>query len=238
MLIPNHPHDERLSALASGDPDARADASLTDHVASCVRCTDTVAELGALRASLAELPDLRPLRPLQLVPPVEDAPPSRVDALGGWARRFFAPMLTAGAALALVGLVGTTAPLLNGMAASGAGPFGIFENVGANLDGGADSGAETGDGPARLNTGPEAAPSGEASGDPATFDASEEATGSSHEPDEMRSSAEAPMVADGDDSQRTALAEQRPIWPMVLFAGVAIMIAAALLRWILAPRAG
>ena len=70
MLIPNHPHDERLSALASGDPEAVADSALSEHVASCVRCTDTVAELGALRAALAEMPDLQPHRPLQLLPPV------------------------------------------------------------------------------------------------------------------------------------------------------------------------
>ena len=107
MLIPNHPHDERLSALASGDPDAVADSALTEHVATCVRCTDTVAQLGAIRASLAELPDLRPHRPLQLLPPVPDVP-ERADRVGGWARRLFGPMLTAGAALALVGLVGTT----------------------------------------------------------------------------------------------------------------------------------
>ena len=35
MLIPNHPHDERLSALASGDPEAVADSALSEHVASC-----------------------------------------------------------------------------------------------------------------------------------------------------------------------------------------------------------
>ena len=114
MLIPNHPLDERLSALASGDPDAVADAALSEHVASCVRCTDTIAELRALRASLAELPDLRPHRPLQLLPPVADPESSRADRVGGWARRLFAPALTAGAALALVGLVGTTVPILGG----------------------------------------------------------------------------------------------------------------------------
>ena len=70
MLIPNHPNDERLSALASGDPEAVADSALSEHVASCLRCTDTVAELGALRAALAEMPDLQPHRPLQLLPPV------------------------------------------------------------------------------------------------------------------------------------------------------------------------
>ena len=79
MLIPNHPDDERLSALASGDPEAAADAVLTEHLATCIRCTDTVAELGALRASLAELPDLQPHRPLRLLPPVDEPAPSRTD---------------------------------------------------------------------------------------------------------------------------------------------------------------
>ena len=69
------------------------------HVSSCVRCTGLVEELGALRASLAELPDLRPHRPLRLLPEVEPSA-RRVDRLGGWARRLFAPVLTAGAALA------------------------------------------------------------------------------------------------------------------------------------------
>jgi hypothetical protein len=52
----------------------------------------------------------------------------------------------------------------------------------------------------------------------------------------MRSEDE--VTAQGSDSQREAFLEERSIWPMLLFAGVAIMIAAALLRWILAPRAG
>jgi predicted anti-sigma-YlaC factor YlaD len=121
MLIPNHPDDERLSALASRDADALDDASLTEHVATCARCGPLVDELGALRAALADLPDVAPSRPLSLLPPVE-ADNSTVDRLGGWARRFFAPVLTAGAALALVGVVGTAAPALSG-AQSGAAVF-------------------------------------------------------------------------------------------------------------------
>jgi hypothetical protein len=43
---------------------------------------------------------------------------------------------------------------------------------------------------------------------------------------------------DGDDaeqlSQETSV--ERSPWPMVLFAGLALMVAAGLLRWILAPR--
>ena len=113
MLIPNHPDGERLSALASDDTDATADRTLTDHVATCVRCTDLVNELGALRVSLAALPDLSPSRPLQLVPGVE-AGSTSPDTVGGWARRLFAPFLVAGATLAFVGLVGTALPGFSG----------------------------------------------------------------------------------------------------------------------------
>lgn len=222
MLIPNHPHDERLSALASGDPEAVADSVLSEHVASCHRCTDTVEELGALRASLAELPDLHPHRPLQLLPPVTEPAPSRVDRVGGWARRFFAPVLTAGAAIAMVGLVGTTAPLIASSAQSGA-PDSIEEaqgeeqaepsaHRGANeILGGAES---TGEGPTSADS---------------------DGRAGAEEPAQYQPFAQ---DDDGTDSEQFALTDERSIWPMVLFAGVALMVAAALLRWILAPRAG
>ena len=42
----------------------------------------------------------------------------------------------------------------------------------------------------------------------------------------------------GNETTPLDLDERSTVWPMLLFAGVAIMIAAALLRWILAPRAG
>jgi anti-sigma factor RsiW len=218
MLIPNHPNDERLSALASGDPEAVADSALSEHVASCVRCTDTVAELGALRAALAEMPDLQPHRPLQLLPPVPDAP-ARADRVGGWARRFFAPMLTAGAALALVGFVGTASPLLGGLAASGAADSGGQElrvGAGAPADASQDSAFE-----------------GTSAGD---------AESEGEEPSEFQplqsGDAAEPDADSGGDAERLVVTDDRPVWPMLLFAGVAIMIAAALLRWILAPRAG
>jgi anti-sigma factor RsiW len=218
MLIPNHPHDEQLASLASGDPDALADAALTEHLASCERCTDIVAELGALRASLAELPDLRPHRPLQLLPPVEDAP-SRVDVLGGWARRFFAPMLTAGAALAIVGLVGTTGPLIGG-ADSAAGLGETFQNIGSELSG--DGGAAAASHESDMGLGATEADATDDRAMAAQPDATERAA----------------TDDEGAESQRPSPTEERSIWPMLLFAGVAIMIAAALLRWILAPRAG
>jgi hypothetical protein len=220
MLIPNHPHDERLSAMASGDPEALADSLLSEHVALCQRCTDTVAELGALRASLGELPDLPPNRPLRLLPPVTDVPPARVDGVGTWARRIFAPVLTAGAALAMVGLVGTTAPLLGGLAG---------QADSAPLEGGADMAA------------PQASSEDDTASELDTYVGSE-LTGGADSGTALEPGAEAQS---GEDSERSALETQdatvsaeRSIWPMILFAGVAVMIAAALLRWILAPRAG
>jgi hypothetical protein len=50
---------------------------------------------------------------------------------------------------------------------------------------------------------------------------------------------EAPVASDGDDesdSDGMDVEGARPIWPMVLFAGVALVVAAGLMRWILAPR--
>jgi hypothetical protein len=238
MLIPNHPHDERLSALSMGDPEAAADAALTEHVASCVRCTDTVAELGALRASLAELPDLQPHRPLQLLPPVADMP-ARADRVGGWARRFFAPMLTAGAALALVGIVGTASPLLGGLASSGAAAsMEAAElgqgNAGAALD---DEGGTDTDQPVAAPSAHELAAGGSDAG---ASSRAEAATGSDGGDQPLSSEAEVarPAGSSSDGQQQAFADEDRSVWPMLLFAGVAIMIAAALLRWILAPRAG
>ena len=221
MLIPNHPRDERLSALASGDPEAVADAALSEHVASCQRCTGTVAQLSGLRASLAELPDLRPHRPLQLVPPVEDPAPSRVDRVGGWARRFFAPVLTAGAALAMVGLIGTTAPLV-GPASQGAAPDTAemaapdatdqrLSNDGAvELDSGGAAGAGSGESAEEQS---DVQPL-QSEADVSTLDTTE----------------------NGGEEQTSAPTAERSVWPMVLFTGVALMVAAALMRWILAAR--
>jgi hypothetical protein len=216
MLNQQHPDDERLSALASRDGDAVADAALASHVESCARCTDLVDELGALRMSLAELPDLRPHRALQLLPPVADAPVA--DGAAGWVRRFFAPALTAGAALAMVGLVGTAVPALDGMAAGGS----IFSNVGSNLDGAA-PGAEA-DGASRGNEEPAASDAGLAPAEGGEGSVTAQESGS-------------------DDFERLEtvdgyLPAERSLWPMVLFTGVALMIGAALLRWILVPRAG
>ena len=212
MLNQHHPDDERLSALASRDDDATADVALASHVESCARCTDLVAELGALRISLAELPDLRPHRPLRLVSPVAEQ--SSADGVAGWIRRFFAPALAAGAALAMVGLVGTAAPALDGMASGG-----IPQDAGTNL----------------------AAPGAEADGAGRDTDVSQgsdaafEAAG-----DEESATSEEGEAADTErfETLEGDLPAERSPWPMVLFTGVALMIGAALLRWILVPRAG
>jgi len=226
MLIPNHPDPERLSALASGDTDATADASLSAHVSTCVRCTSLVDELGALRMSLAELPDLRPHRPLRLLPEVVEAP-SSVDRLGGWARRFFAPVLTAGAALAMVGLIGTTVPALENLSGAQPGAVGASqqtEDAGAEPDAARAEGTDDDTFAGVSDGGESATESGAAV--PLQSGAVRLSTG--NEP------------GDGDSAgqlDRTSSAERSP-WPMVLFTGVALMVAAGLLRWILAPRPG
>lgn len=225
MLIPNHPDPERLSALASGDTDATADASLSAHVSTCVRCTALVDELGALRMSLAELPDLRPHRPLRLLPEVADQP-SRVDRVGGWARRFFAPALTAGAALAMVGLIGTTVPAVGNFADAGAQSATDGPERGG-LDGAIETDLSPSAEPGTANyEGPEAVGSGAAMPlNSGTDDQGRVTTG------------EEPDSEDGGQLFQDTTVPERSPWPMVLFAGVALMVAAGLLRWILAPRA-
>lgn len=234
MLIPNHPDDERLCALASRDTDAVADAGLTTHVSSCIRCTELVDELGALRLALADLPDLAPSRPLQLVPPVEADHAD--DRLGGWARRFFAPVLVSGAALVLVGVIGTAAPGFGGMASSGqAAPQEAAVASSAERDSAASEPAATralvsaSDSAAE----PEAFAGGEA--------ASSEVPPASDEVQTLQSDGGLAAVDTGTDREETAtaqtdLAADRSPWPMVLFAGVALIVAALLMRWIFAPR--
>lgn len=225
MLTSNHPDDERLSGLASRDDDATADAALTAHVSTCDRCTDLVTELGALRASLAELPDVAPSRPLQLLPPV-DAPATAGAA--AWVRRLFAPAITAGAALAMVGLIGTAGPLLGGMASSSA----IFQNVGENLAGGEDAGSSTAP---LVSTDDVEQPAAEDEGAEAysPFQSDEVVTGGAAAGDSDASSRDAAR-----DLGTTELPAERSPWPMVLFTGVAVIVGAVLLRWILVPRAG
>jgi hypothetical protein len=207
MLIPNHPDEERLSALASRDADATADAALVTHVTSCIRCTGLIDELGALRASLAELPDVAPHRPLRLLPDVEAKQP---DRLGTWARRVFGPLMAIGAAFALVGMVGTVAPSFEGLRASAGGQERDVASIGAD---------------AEIQPGEPGLAAGGLSSDtarPATQNG-EDDDGVASVPDEV---------------ELVTTDPERSPWPMVLFTGVALLIAAALLRWILDPRAG
>jgi len=224
MLNQNHPDDERLSALAAADVDATADTGLTAHVSSCDRCTQLVSELGVLRMALGDLPDLRPSRPLQLLPPVDAD--RGVDRLGGWARRFFAPVVAAGAALALVGTVGTAAPVLDQMASGGAGGGGADSGAVQELLEPAGSAAR--EEPATLDAGAESFGSdGDVAASPFTDQKSSESRdeGAPADQENARGEALPPSISD-----------ERSPWPMVLFAGVALMVAAAGLRWILVPR--
>ena len=221
MLIPNHPDDERLSALAARDDDAVADATLASHVSTCIRCTDLVTELGALRASLSELPDLVPHRPLQLLPPVADAPAAVDAGAAGWIRRLFAPALTAGAAIAMVGLVGTAGPQITNE---------IFANVGTEL-GAADGDAGEPFAEQLRSAATEDNAGGEGAAPAAAASDGAEADGQGLE----GFAAESP---EGIRENGRDLPAERSIWPMVLFTGIALMVGVALLRWILVPRAG
>lgn len=222
MLNTNHPDDERLSALAAHDPD-ETDSALAAHVASCDRCDSVVSELGALRMALSELPDLTPSRPLRLIPAVERDRAD--DRAGGWARRFFAPLLAGGAAIALVGAVGTASPALDG------------------ATGGADSAASV----AATRENYAAALGASAAGTPAVEVAPDELGGRASASDDALAESDGAepraadgSAADGDSTsqlQASAPGERSP-WPMVLFTGVAVMIAALLMRWVLVPRAG
>lgn len=230
MLIPNHPGDERLSALAAQDDDAVADAALATHVSACTRCTDLVTELGALRASLSEMPDLVPHRPLRLLPPIADA---SATGAAGWVRRLFAPALTAGAAIAMIGLVGTAGPLVGGMASGS----GVFQDAGADLQ---EAAQEPGSSEAQaLST--DDVDRESVGGAPAAGEAPDATA------DQLFGRYDDEGVRGGDDGEveggepsdgLTTLPAERSVWPMVLFTGIALMVAAALLRWILVPRAG
>lgn len=219
MLNSGHPDDERLAALAAGDGDA-VDAATREHVDGCSRCAEVVHEVSALRAVLAELPDLAPHRPLRILPPVEAARDRATDSIGVWVRRMFAPVLTAGAALAMVGMVGTALPAMQ-QGASGGAPDAAFEAQVASDAPGADEGATE-----MIPFATTEADDGTAAGGGTTLEAS------------------APPADARDVTADTALEEGGPLpasrspWPMVLFTGVALMIGAVLLRWILAGRPG
>lgn len=248
MLNTNHPDDEQLSSLAAGDTDTRDDAALASHVSACDRCAGLVRDLDLLRIELSNLPDLVPPRPLRLLPAVDVEPVGAVDRLGQWARRLFAPALTAGAVLAMVGVVGTALPAMDGMASSG----------GADSEGAAASASN--DFGRTLNSEASSAPESAASAaqEALPFASGADESRAASVPDAIDQSAspqagsaeggtaalDAEPSADAardsarDDDAVEALQAERSPWPMVAFTGIAVMIGAALLRWILVPRTG
>ena len=126
MTPDQHPHDERLAALAGGDRDALDDAALRSHVADCVRCRQVSDELAALRVALSQLPDLAPPPGFRAwdsrsaLTPLAAARPSVGARLAETMRRVLAPAMLAGASLALVGAVGLSGFLEGTQGAGGA----------------------------------------------------------------------------------------------------------------------
>jgi hypothetical protein len=233
MTIPEtHPDDERLSALAGADPEAATDAALRSHVAGCDRCATLVDELSRLRAALATLPDVAPPRPLRLLPPAVGREPSFAERAAGVVRRVFAPVLATGALVALVGAVGTAGDVgLFGQATSGgaapgaAGDAAQEEAVGAGAEPGASAPAA---GEPHTEALTPASPATPADRDLRVMSADETALPAGDQPVEDESDF---SVLSGEQPERSP-------WPMVLFGGVTLVIAALLLRWILPARPG
>ena len=239
MLIPNHPEEELLAAYADAEPEALGDARVSQHLATCERCTTLVADLRGLTAALAALPDLEPSRPLRLLPPAEPARPSLADRVGGVIRGIFAPALTAGAALALVGAVGTAAPAFTGAAGGADSGPAALEFGGENADQAAEptapAAAETERSSAETDSATSAGGDGEESAAPGYVAA--DTPGADETPVDAEQFDQTPAPDEARDLSAAAT-DDRPIWPMLLFTGVALIIAALLLRWIFVPRAG
>lgn len=212
MQNPTHPPEERLAALADGDPDVLADDGLRTHVAACASCTDLVADLRALRVALADLPDLAPSRTLQLVPPAPAAPERR-----GWLgtlRGLAAPLMTAGAALALVGAVG-----LGGVATT-------------DLSGAGAAAPEMAAGSAAASA---AASSGRGAADAATSEPNSYRPGSAQPA--------ASVAPQGDETKEGAVETLTDTstslpWVLLLVGGGALLATGLALRFAINPRAG
>jgi hypothetical protein len=226
-----HPEDERLAALAGGDPDATRDAALHAHVDGCAQCRAVVDDVVGLRVALAQLPDVAPSRPLQLIPPVPAAAPSG-GALA-WLRRLAAPAMAVGAGLVLVGTVGATGLFGGGSlglfsgAASGATAPPDHEAAVETNNAGRDSGAETSQ-PEPLEPGsPGAAP--RSTDEAAVPDATEDAG--------------SPMSEDGqpagfDDRDDDVTGTGQLPWVVLILAGGGLAITGLALRFAIQPRAG
>jgi hypothetical protein len=219
-----HPDAERLSALAASDPDATDDASLVAHVSGCTECAAVVSDLSALRTALADLPDIAPPRPLMLLPGVSEVPLAPADRFGQWARRIFAPAMTAGAVLAMVGVLGTALPTVSGGA--GAGAAASAER--ADLEVASEATASAAAAAPSEGAGAENSYDGGGAGSAAAEASDGAITGLEEDSGTTRQQV-------GDEG--AGAQPERSPWPMVLFTGVAVMVGAALLRWILVPQA-
>ena len=241
MTTTNHPDDELLARFADADPEAIGDFGMSGHIDNCDRCRELVDDLRGLRLALTAMPDpgLAPPRPLRILPPVEPRPATLADRVGAVIRGAFAPVMTVGAALALVGVVGTSG--ITGSfqdAASGPAtseetakgftaaelmtPTPPADSAARDAAAGAES-AATDEPPSPVYQ------SGPTSADevptPELLEAAEDPSATS--------AAEAVEVAEPD----AELATERPIWPMLLFSGITLMVGALVLRWIFQPRA-
>lgn len=258
MQTTNHPDDEYLARVADADPVAIGDSAMSGHVAGCDRCSALVDDLRSLRLALAAMPDpaLQMSRPLRFLPPVDAPRATFADRVGAVIRGAFAPVLTAGAALALIGVVGTT---------------GIGSNFAQSAAGGPDAADETAATEADREGFAADLATPAASAEPAPLDAAAGAESAATEepatlaepslaellerlqqserpahvaPPVEPAGPEEPEAADASAEDQAAsresgadLAAERPIWPMLLFSGVALMIGAVVLRWIFQPRA-
>jgi hypothetical protein len=228
-----HPDDERLAALAGGDPDVVADADLRAHLDTCQSCREVVDEITNLRTALAELPDLVPSRRLQLIPPVVEP---RAAAGGSWLRRLAAPVMAAGFGLVLVGAIGSSGIL----SASSAGPLG---GAASEVTGQDNLGAAT--------TDSESAPTYRSMVSPMVVDSSAEGlsgqgsatpprTSDEEAPRDSKSEAAVPGAGTQSDTQRNLFVPSDPRlpWLIVLGFGVGLLIAGLYLRFSAQPRAG
>lgn len=213
MQHPIHPEDERLAALAGGDPDASADASLRAHVDACDRCGPLVVELSQLRSALAELPDLVPSR-LQLVPP---APAAREAPSGGWLRRLAAPMMAAGAGLVLVGAIGTSGVVstLSGGLGAAAGAS-VEEQAGAPRDDATRGDANEG------TVSPRPVFGGEVAGQPTASPRDQRYSGGNGSKASQDAGTPVPGAAYGRDALEVASVSP---WAIVLLVGVVFLFA-------------
>jgi hypothetical protein len=228
MQHPTHPDDERLAALAGGDPEVTSDGTLRAHVDSCDKCAGTLRELGSLRTALAELPDLVPSRPLRLLPPVAEP---RAPARDGWLRRLAGPAMAAGFVLVVVGAIGSSGFSL-GMGASA-----IFENVGDNLEAGGAGGQDSVTG---QPLGPAA---NEASASNRPVDSVDSGSESLRSQEQAGTTTPLPEQAGppgegGGAGGLFAAADPRLPWLVVLGLGVGLLLAGIYLRFAQQPRAG